>query len=79
MTRPMCDTDEKPTMYLKSICTKAMYAPYTTAIAANVMISQDQYFAPSGSNMMPTRKAAKAPSFINTPAWNIDTAVGAAT
>ncbi len=29
--------------------------------------------------MMPTRSAAKAPSFISTPAWNIETAVGAAT
>ncbi len=28
---------------------------------------------------MPTRRAAKAPSFISTPAWNIETAVGAAT
>jgi hypothetical protein len=29
--------------------------------------------------MMPTRSEANAPSFISTPAWNIDTAVGAAT
>ena len=29
--------------------------------------------------MMPTRSAAKAPSFIKTPAWNMETAVGAAT
>ena len=28
---------------------------------------------------MPTRSAANAPSFINTPAWNMETAVGAAT
>src|SRR5512132_907807 len=43
------------------------------------MISQDQVFAPSGNNIMPTRNAANAPSFISTPAWNMDTAVGAAT
>lgn len=30
-------------------------------------------------SMMPTRRAANAPSFISTPAWNIETAVGAAT
>jgi hypothetical protein len=43
------------------------------------MISQDQYLAPSGRSMIPTRKAANAPNFISTPAWNIETAVGAAT
>src|SRR6185436_20308503 len=42
-------------------------------------MSQDQYFAPSGNNIIPTRSAANAPSFISTPAWNMDTAVGAAT
>src|SRR5512146_266897 len=79
MTRPMCETEEKPTMYLKSVCTKAMKEPYTTATAAHSITSQDQCLAPSGSSMMPTRRAANAPSFISTPAWNIETAVGAAT
>src|SRR5574341_2195729 len=79
MTKPMCETEEKPTIYLKSVCTNAMYAPYTTAIAAHNITSQDQVFAPSGKSMIPTRRAANAPSFISTPAWNIETAVGAAT
>ena len=43
------------------------------------MMSQDQVCAPCGNSMIPTRRAANAPSFINTPAWNIETAVGAAT
>src|SRR5688500_20376025 len=75
----MCETDEKPTIYLKSVCTKAIYAPYTTATAAKNMMSHFHVTAPCGRSIMPTRNAAKAPSFINTPAWNMDTAVGAAT
>src|SRR5512143_2013629 len=43
------------------------------------MINHLQAIAPSGRSMIPTRRAAKAPSFINTPAWNMETAVGAAT
>src|SRR3990172_3433667 len=50
-----------------------------TLTRASPRISGAQNFAPSGSSMMPTRNAAKAPSFIKTPAWNIETAVGAAT
>src|SRR5512140_149158 len=79
ITSPMCETEENPTIYLKSVCTKAIKEPYTTATAAQIMISHDQCFAPSGSSMMPTRSAANAPSFISTPAWNMETAVGAAT
>src|SRR3972149_10318123 len=43
------------------------------------MIKGDQNLAPSGSSMLPPRRAAKAPSFIKPPAWNMETAVGAAT
>src|SRR4030042_6595703 len=46
---------------------------------ARPMITGAQNLAPSGSSMIPTRKAANAPNFINTPAWNMDTAVGSAT
>ena len=35
--------------------------------------------APSGKSWTPARNAAYAPSFISTPAWIIETAVGAAT
>src|SRR4030042_4610246 len=79
ITNPMCETDEKPMTYLKSVWTMAMNAPYTTLTVASARMSGDQKRAPSGRSAVPTRKAAKAPSFISTPAWNIDTAVGAAT
>src|SRR5678815_3232370 len=42
-------------------------------------MSHDQVCAPCGRSMIPTRKAANAPNFIKTPAWNMETAVGAAT
>ena len=43
------------------------------------MISQDQVFAPFRQQHDPHTQGSKAPSFISTPAWNIETAVGAAT
>src|SRR5581483_3103741 len=78
-TSPMWLTDEKPMTYLKSRCRKAMNAPYTTLIKVSKMIQGRCTRAPSGRNCTPTRSAAYAPSFINTPAWIMDTAVGAAT
>jgi hypothetical protein len=46
---------------------------------ASTAISGAQYCHPSGHRNMPTRRMPKAPIFINTPAWIMDTAVGAAT
>jgi hypothetical protein len=46
---------------------------------ARSIIRLAQYWKPSGSRNMATRRMANEPSFINTPAWSMDTAVGAAT
>ena len=47
---------------------------FTQAI---VPTSQARSTAPSGSNPIPTRTTPYAPSFMSTPAWSIETAVGA--
>ncbi len=39
----------------------------------------NQSLAPSGINHIAARKQPYDPNFINTPAWSIETAVGAAT
>src|SRR5690606_26751300 len=65
--------------YLKSRWTIAMSEPYTTLMSVSSTIHGRWVRAPSGSSITPMRSAAYAPSYISTPAWIIDTAVGAAT
>src|SRR5258708_5641447 len=78
-TSPMGLTDENPITYLKSRCRNAINAPYTTLTKVSKIIHGKWTFAPSGKSCTPTRSAAYAPNFISTPAWIIETAVGAAT
>src|SRR3972149_4493783 len=77
MTSPMCETDEYAMTYLRSVWAIAESAPYTTLTQAIVPTSQVSASAPSGRSPMPTRTTPYAPSVINTPAWSIETAVGA--
>ena len=64
-------------MYFKSVCTQAENAPYTTEIPVSIRKIHPNSLAASGIRYMAIRKQPYPPNFISTPAWSIDTAVGA--
>ena len=64
---------------LKSFCVSATIAPYTMPVTASAATGICHALAPSGNNVIATRNAPYAPSFMTTPARSMDAAVGAAT
>ena len=77
MTIPMCETEEYAMTYFRSVCAIAESAPYTMFTHPIVPTSHASSAAAPGRSPMPRRTTPYAPSFISTPAWSIETAVGA--